>query len=148
MATAVLAVTAVGPMVTLQDRGRRALMRFGVPASGPMDPVAFAIAQAALGNAPAEAEATAIDVSLGGLTLDCREGRVSVAVAGGGFRVSLDGGAHQGWGVHALQAGSRRSLRPGSRSGCRSFVRRTFCLPALPRTRAAGRPRSCIAGAA
>jgi allophanate hydrolase subunit 2 len=50
MAQAVFKIVQVGPLVTYQDAGRFNLMRFGVPASGPMDRQAFAIAQAALGN--------------------------------------------------------------------------------------------------
>jgi allophanate hydrolase len=42
-------------------------MRYGVPASGPMDRGSFEIANAALGNQPG---ATAIEVSMGGLALE------------------------------------------------------------------------------
>ena len=55
-----------GPHVTIQDAGRLGLMRFGVPALGPMDRRSFAIANTVLGNPPGAAR---IEVSLGGLRL-------------------------------------------------------------------------------
>ena len=47
--SAALELLAVGPAVTLQDAGRFGLMRFGVTAAGPMDPLAFATANRAVG---------------------------------------------------------------------------------------------------
>lgn len=109
MGDAVLSVVEVGPITTIQDRGRPGLMRFGVPASGPVDRWAYAIAQAALGRA---GEA-AIEVSVGGLTLACLEGGVTAAIAGGGFRVEADGAATPSWTIRRLEKGSVLSIRPG-----------------------------------
>ena len=39
-----------GPLVSVQDGGRKGLLRFGVPASGPMDRGAFAVADAVIGK--------------------------------------------------------------------------------------------------
>src|SRR5262249_59854355 len=61
-----LRIVSAGPGVTLQDGGRHGYLRFGVTAAGPMDPLAFATANAAAG---AERNATAIEVSLGGVEL-------------------------------------------------------------------------------
>ncbi|MGV8986083.1 MAG: biotin-dependent carboxyltransferase family protein [Cypionkella sp.] len=105
-----LRVVQAGPHVTLQDGGRPGMMRFGVPASGPMDRKAFAIANAALGNAPG---ATGIEVSLGGLTLDCLEGAVTLAVAGGGFILQHAAQRLGSWHVLTLKAGERLVIRPG-----------------------------------
>lgn len=110
MAAAVIEIVQAGPLVTVQDGGRPGLMRYGVPASGPMDRGAFAIANAALGNADG---AAGIEVSVGGLTLDCVEGRVTVALAGGGFRATLDGREHPSWIVAELGAGMRLTIKPG-----------------------------------
>ena len=44
MTEALLRVVFAGPHVTLQDGGRPGQMRFGVPASGPMDRKALRIA--------------------------------------------------------------------------------------------------------
>lgn len=118
MSTALFAVTAAGPHVTFQDAGRTGMMRFGVPTSGPMDRASFAAAQAALGNPP---DAPAIEISPGGLSLACLEGEVTVAIAGGGFQVALDGVRHGAWTVLTLRAGSELSVRPGF-WGCWTYL--------------------------
>jgi allophanate hydrolase len=110
MADAHLTVTHVGPITTIQDAGRPGLMRFGVPSSGPMDRRSFAIANAALGNAIG---ASAVEVSIGGLTLECVAGAVTVAIAGGGFRVEADEVASPSWTVRTLHPGSTLSIKPG-----------------------------------
>ncbi len=105
-----LRVAFAGPHVTLQDAGRKGMMRFGVPASGPMDRKAFAIAQAALRNPP---DMAAVEVSLGGVSLDCVEGAVTFAVAGGGFIVQKGAERLGAWQVNTLRAGERLVIRPG-----------------------------------
>lgn len=105
-----LRVVQAGPLVSVQDGGRFGMLRYGVPGSGPMDRGAFAIANAALGN---PAGAAGIEVSLGGLELECVVGAVSFAVAGGGFRVGLEGVEIGSWAVAHLRAGERLRLRPG-----------------------------------
>jgi len=110
MARASFVVAQVGPLVTIQDRGRPRLMRFGVPASGPMDRCAYEIAQAALGE---RAPGPALEVSVGGLALECVEGAVTVAIAGGGFTAALDRLAFGSWFVVTIRAGARLSIRPG-----------------------------------
>ncbi len=106
-----LRVSFAGPMVTLQDAGRRGWMRYGVPWSGPMDTRALAIANTALGN---PADACGVEVSLGGLQVECLSGAVSFAVAGGGFQVTLADRALAPWVVATLTPGQRLSVRPGA----------------------------------
>lgn len=110
MADAHLKIVHAGPLVTIQDAGRPGNLRFGVPRSGPMDRPAFAVANAMLGNPEG---ATGIEVSLGGLTLECKDGSVTVAVAGGAFRVLIDGKPLRTWGVVTLRAGSKLAITPG-----------------------------------
>lgn len=110
MSDAVLTVLAAGPQVTVQDGGRQGLLRFGVPRSGPMDRFAFAAGNLALGN---PADAPGIEVSLGGLTLECVAGEVSFAVAGGGFVVDHAGQPRPSWCIATLSPGERLVLRPG-----------------------------------
>jgi biotin-dependent carboxylase-like uncharacterized protein len=110
MSSAVFTVSQVGPLVTIQDGGRKGLMRFGVPASGPMDRGSFALANLALGNAAA---APAIEISMGGLALECVEGAVTFAVAGGGFQVAVDEISLGSWNVATIRAGSRLVIKPG-----------------------------------
>ncbi len=68
----VLRILAAGAGVTLQDRGRHGALRYGITPAGPMDPLACATANRALGNPPG---ATAIEVGLGGLALTVEGGR-------------------------------------------------------------------------
>lgn len=108
--TAALEVHHAGPHVTLQDAGRPGVMRFGVPASGPMDRKALAIANTALGNPAGQ---TGIEVSPAGLTLCCTAGPLSLALAGGGFQVVLNGTTGGSWQVLTLEAGDTLQIRPG-----------------------------------
>lgn len=110
MTVACFTITRVGPQVSVQDAGRAGLMRFGVPASGPMDRAAYHIANLALGNVQGT---PAIEVSLGGLTLHCIQGQTSFAIAGGSFQVSLDQQSLSPWGVASIREGQTLSLSPG-----------------------------------
>ena len=110
MAEARLKVIQAGPHVSFQDGGRPGLMRYGVTRSGPMDRLAHAAANRALGRPE---DATAIEVSLGGLVLECTAGALSLAVAGGGFIVSAAGVPVPAWGVLTLRTGERLTIRPG-----------------------------------
>ena len=86
-AQAALRVISAGPGVTLQDAGRHGYLRYGVTAAGPMDPLAYATANLAAGNA---AGSTAIEISLGGIELTTEAEPLAVALAGGDFAISLD----------------------------------------------------------
>lgn len=110
MTDAVLRVRHAGPLVTYQDAGRPRLMRFGVPLSGPMDPVAHAAANVAVGRPTG---ATAVEVSLGGLIVDCADGPVTVAVCGGGFTVEHSGERCDPWTVRTLQSGDVLKILAG-----------------------------------
>jgi allophanate hydrolase len=110
MADAAFRIVRAGPHVTIQDAGRPGLMRFGIPASGPMDRRAAAIANVALGN---PAAAPVIEVSPGGLTLDLANGSLTVAIAGGGFVADHAGVRRGSWEVFDLSQGERLTIRPG-----------------------------------
>jgi allophanate hydrolase subunit 2 len=111
MTRAVLHVARAGPLVTMQDGGRPGLMRFGVPASGPMDRFAHAAANAVLGRPPAS---TAIEISLGGLAVGCTSGSVTVAICGGGFTVSHAGERCTPWTVRTLRPGDTLTITAGT----------------------------------
>ena len=111
MSDANLVVHFAGALVTLQDGGRVGHLRYGVAASGPMDKVAFAAANAALGNEP---DKTAIEVSLGGLIVECKSGSVTLAIAGGDFMIEHAGAKTNGWVVLTLNEGERLSVRVGT----------------------------------
>lgn len=110
MAEARFTVRACGPLVSYQDGGRPGMMRFGVAASGPMDRLAHATAQAALGRPE---EATALEVSLGGLELACDTGEVSFSVTGGEFQVVHAGATVRSGCVRTVRAGETLAIRPG-----------------------------------
>lgn len=105
-----LAIRAAGPLVSVQDPGRPGFARFGVPQSGPLDRLAFAAANRVLGN---PADAPAIEVSLGGLTVEAEGGPLRLAVAGGGFVVNHGARRGGGWQVLTLAPGEALTLRPG-----------------------------------
>lgn len=110
MTQARMTVVHAGPQVSIQDAGRNGLMRYGVPASGPMDRFAFAVANCALGN---PAAAPAIEISSGGLTLQCTEGAVTFCIAGGNFQVSIDDLKISAWCTDTLRIGQTLTIRPG-----------------------------------
>ncbi len=110
MTTAVLHVERAGPLVTIQDGGRPGLMRFGVPASGPMDRFAHAAANAVLGR---PLGSTAIEVSLGGLALRCLAGDVTVSLCGGGFNVRHAAEHCETWSVSTLRPGDTFTVGAG-----------------------------------
>jgi len=88
MNTASLRVVAAGPLVTFQDGGRLGHLRHGIPASGPMDRRAHAIANVVLGN---PAAATAVEISRAGASFECVGASLTVAVVGGRFLTSVNG---------------------------------------------------------
>jgi allophanate hydrolase subunit 2 len=100
-----LIVEAVGPMVTIQDRGRPGFARYGVPPSGPLDAELHEAAIAAASGVVDDASpaSAALEIPLGGARL-----RAVGAVAW-----SLDG-APPTWlldGAHLDVAPSRRAVR-------------------------------------
>ena len=111
MTIARLRVEQAGPLTTIQDAGRFGHLRHGVTWSGPVEPLGFAAANAALGNAPGTA---AIELSHGGIALRCLEGSVRLALAGGDFSATIDGQALGSWTTGVLNAGARLVIRDGS----------------------------------
>ena len=114
MTEATLRITFAGPHVSIQDAGRPGLMRYGVPASGPMDRQSFALANAALGN---PANHPGIEISLGGLSLHCLTGDVTLALVGGGFIAETKARKLGAWNVLTLRAGETLTIRPGPWGG-------------------------------
>jgi biotin-dependent carboxylase-like uncharacterized protein len=110
MNEAILSVVHAGPHVTIQDAGRAGLMRFGVPSSGPMDRASHLAANVALGNA---ADTPGIEVSVGGLTIQCLSGAVTFAMAGGGFIVEHAERKSSSWNIATLRAGEHLTIRRG-----------------------------------
>lgn len=106
-----LRVLSAGPGVTVQDGGRHGYLRYGVTGAGPMDPLAHALANRALGN---HGGAAAIEVSLGGIEVAAEGGPLTVAIAGGAFQVTSDGQTLPPAVVTRLDPGATLRLRAGS----------------------------------
>ncbi|MFE1603238.1 biotin-dependent carboxyltransferase family protein [Methylobacterium sp. ID0610] len=115
-----LRITAAGPGATLQDAGRHGYLRYGFTAAGPMDPLAHATANRALG---APLGATAIEISLAGIELTAEGGPVGVALAGGAFRIGLDG--------EPVPAAAALTLKPGSTLAVRAGKAGAWCYLAV-----------------
>ena len=111
-------ISFAGPLVTFQDIGRPGNMRYGVSASGPMDIVSFEAANAVLGN---ETKQTAIEISLGGLILQCHEGSITLAITGGDFLIEYQSQKISSWTVLTIQKGERLSIRAG-KSGSWAYL--------------------------
>lgn len=73
---------------SLQDGGRRGFLRFGLSASGPMDPLAFAAANHLVGN---PANTAALELGLAASSLRVEGGAVRLALAGAPSGLRLDG---------------------------------------------------------
>jgi biotin-dependent carboxylase-like uncharacterized protein len=80
-----LEVLEVSGLATIQDLGRRGWRRFGVPASGPMDALAFRAANRLLDN---PIEAAVIELGAGDLLLAARADCV-IGLAGAGYGLSV-----------------------------------------------------------
>lgn len=111
MTSARFKVTFAGPLVSFQDQGRMGHLRFGVSSSGPMDRFAHRAAHALVGNATV---GSSIEVSLGGLILECIAGETTLAVAGGGFSVLCGGAKTVGWTTMTIHKGDKLTLRAGA----------------------------------
>ncbi len=101
-----------GTLTTVQDLpGRLGTWSIGVPPSGPMDPRAFAAANAALGNPP---EAAGLELTLTGPTLRLRQA-CTICLTGAPMEADLDG-APVAWNTAtAVPAGA--TLRIGALTG-------------------------------
>ena len=127
--SAVLRILSAGPGVTLQDGGRHGALRFGVTPAGPMDPLAYATANQAVGAPP---EAPALEVSLGGLELTVEGDAVSLALAGGDFRLALDGRALASPALIRLNPPQRLAIRAGAEGAwCYAAVAGQISVPPM-----------------
>ena len=78
-----------GLLSTVQDRGRYGLQHLGVVPCGPMDPVAFELANAVVGNRAGEA---ALEITLLGPEMEFERAAL-VALCGAQFDATLGGRA-------------------------------------------------------
>jgi urea carboxylase len=107
-----------GVMSTIQDYpGRMGYWNIGVPPSGPMDHLAFRLANKLVGN---EEGVAGLEVTLIGPTLKFNTDAV-IAVTGPVMALSLDGAPLAMWQSHHIKAGS--TLKMGKLAeGCRTYL--------------------------
>ncbi len=110
--SATLRILRAGPGASVQDKGRRGFLRFGVTPAGPMDSGGFIAALLAAGDT----KGAAIEASLGGLELAAEGGEIGLAIAGGAFDIRLDERALPPACAFKLVPGARL-IRAGGRGG-------------------------------
>jgi len=108
-----------GVQTSVQDYpGRLGYWSVGVPPSGPMDSLAFRLANRLVGN---PAGAAALELTLTGAALQFNFDAV-IAVAGAAMRAEMDGRPIALWRAHALRAGSVLRLGSIEGGGARAYL--------------------------
>ncbi|HVH07844.1 MAG TPA: urea carboxylase [Myxococcota bacterium] len=108
-----------GAETSVQDwPGRLGAWDVGVPPSGPMDDLAFRLANRLVGNAEG---AAGLELTLLGPTLRFRE-RARVALAGAPMDAELDGAPAPLWQAFDVAEGSVLRLGGVAGSGCRTYL--------------------------
>ncbi|HEX5613243.1 MAG TPA: biotin-dependent carboxyltransferase family protein [Burkholderiales bacterium] len=133
-----LRIAKPGLLTTVQDRGRHGLQHLGVVTSGAMDPAAYELANALVGNRDGEA---ALEVTLLGPTIELGCDAL-VALCGAEFEAEVEGAKFPADRPVLVKAGSRVAMRRAVR-GTRAYLAiaggiaiepllasRSTCLPA------------------
>ena len=108
-----------GVMTTIQDYpGRVGYWNVGVPPSGPMDHLAFRLANKLVGN---EEGVAGIEATLIGPTLRFNTDAV-IAVTGPQIELTLDDEPLAMWQSHHIQAGSMLKMGKVLQAGCRAYL--------------------------
>jgi len=76
-----------------------------------MDRTSYAIANAALDNPPSN---PVLEISLGGIILNCLEGSISMAIVGGSFSALLNDKSLPPWSTFTISTGDTLTVRPGA----------------------------------
>ena len=112
-------VVAPGTQTTVQDYpGRLGLWHVGVPPSGPMDALAFRLANRLAGNPEGSA---ALEMAVAGpaLRFNCE---ATIAVTGADFSAKLDGAPLERWKSHRVPAGSVLEFGSAQATGSRAYL--------------------------
>lgn len=112
-----LEVLQPGPLTTIQDTGRVGVQRFGISASGAVDPVALRVGNLLVGNPPA---AAGLEFTGFGPTLRLLADAV-VALTGGEFAARLDGRPVRWHESFLVRAGQRLEIQ-GAVCGFRGYL--------------------------
>lgn len=112
-------VLSPGVQTTIQDYpGRLGYWQIGVPPSGPMDALAFRLANQLVGNSPDKA---GLEITFSGPTLRFNCDSV-IAITGAAIEAHLDGKVLQPWQSHAVIAGAILKFGKTSGYGCRAYL--------------------------
>lgn len=117
--SAALRVLSAGVLTTVEDQGRHASRRYGVPLGGAMDLFALEAANRLVGNAPG---AAALEITGGGATFEVLS-LTLLALAGAEFGAQLDEQALPSWGAFLARPGAQLHLRGRQeRWGARAYL--------------------------
>lgn len=111
-------VISAGAYTLVQDLPGRPNVGKGVPHAGPMDPIAFQIANMLVGN-PRTTEG--LEITLSGPELRF-VGPAIVALCGAPMEASLDGKEFPMWANVKIEAGQRLKIGKTTGGGCRSYL--------------------------
>ncbi|KIW23765.1 urea carboxylase [Cladophialophora immunda] len=116
-----------GAYTLIEDWPGRPTIGRGFSHSGPMDPLAFRIANALVGNPPGK---EGIEITLSGPDLKFL-GPAIVAVCGAPMEVKLDGKDAPMWTRLKITAGQRLTIGKATGGGCRSYLAIYGGLPSI-----------------
>ncbi|KAJ4367202.1 hypothetical protein N0V83_007732 [Neocucurbitaria cava] len=111
-------VLSAGAYTLIQDLPGRPTVGKGIPHSGPMDPMAFQIANILVGN-PRTTEG--LEITLGGPELRF-VGPAIVALCGAPMEATLDGERFPMWTSVKIDAGQKLKIGKTTGGGCRSYL--------------------------
>ncbi|KAF1361833.1 hypothetical protein EJ07DRAFT_164311 [Lizonia empirigonia] len=120
-------VISAGAYTLIQDLPGRPTVGKGIPHSGPMDPMAFQIANMLVGN-PRGTEG--LEITLSGPELRF-VGPAIVALCGAPMEATLDGSEFPMWTNVKIDAGQRLKIGKTIAEGCRSYLAIYGGLPAI-----------------
>ncbi|KAI4219571.1 MAG: hypothetical protein LQ349_008315, partial [Xanthoria aureola] len=120
-------VLSSGAYTTVQDYPGRSTMGRGFPHSGPMDPLAFQIANLLVGN-PVGQEG--LEITLDGPELLFR-GSAVIAICGAPMKINVDGAEVSMWTRHHIKAGQKLKIGKTTGGGCRSYLALYGGLPSV-----------------
>jgi biotin-dependent carboxylase-like uncharacterized protein len=107
----VILVERAAPLLTVQDRGRFGFLADGITRSGPLDALAYDVANALVGNDP---DAAAFEACLGGAQFAFEED-ATFAITGAAREATIDGRQLASYVVHSVRAGSSLIVERPSR---------------------------------
>ncbi|WP_309385862.1 urea carboxylase [Cerasicoccus frondis] len=117
--TTAVDVIAPGTQTSIQDYpGRLGYWDIGVPPSGPMDSLAFRLANRLVGNEPGDA---ALEITLMGPTLKFNQ-HATLALTGAPITAELDGLPVHLWQAFTVEPGSVLKIGKATETGCRSYL--------------------------